>query len=79
MIVSLKELLCTECHNRCNFPSKHFIQFIHSGNFGVHHAVRVAVEGDGGVFVPHELREGFDVHAAFQRASGEGMAQGVKI
>ena len=40
--------------------------------------VGIAVEGDGGVAVAEDLGEGADIHAAFERAGGEGVAQGVK-
>lgn len=40
--------------------------------------VGIAVEGDGGVAVAEDLGEGADIHAAFERAGGKGVAQGMK-
>ena len=43
-----------------------------------HQRVRIAVERDGRVLVSEQFGESPDVHAAFQRARGEGMTEGVE-
>ena len=40
--------------------------------------VNIAIQGDGGVLVTEDIREGFDIHAALEGTGGEGMPQGVK-
>ena len=40
-----------------------------------HKAVRIAVEGDRWIFVSEQFGQRFDVHAAFECAGGEGVAQ----
>lgn len=40
--------------------------------------MRIAVERDGRVLVSEQFGESPDVHAAFQRARGEGMTEGVE-
>ena len=45
----------------------------------VKHAAGVAIKCDRGVLMPHNIGNGFNIHSAFNSASGEGMEQGMKI
>ena len=51
---------------------------VHHLRLVLHKGVGVAVERDGGITVAENLGKGTDVHAAFEGAGGESMAQGVK-
>lgn len=57
---------------------KGLAQLVHHVLFMLHEGMGVAAEGDGGVFVPQNFRKGLDVHAAFERARGEGVAERMK-
>ena len=59
--------------------SKKLFQFVHGGNFRVHHTVRITIERDGCVFMPHQFRKGFDIHSAFQCAGCKCVSQSVKV
>ena len=57
---------------------QHFSQFVHHRPLVFEHGMRVAVERDRRVFVPEDLRERLDVHAALECARREGVAKRMK-
>ena len=53
-------------------------ELIHHIRFMLHKGMGVAVERDGRVLVAKDLRERFNVHAAFEGAGSKRMPQGMK-
>lgn len=44
----------------------------------LHHAVRVTIERDGGIFVPQNFGKRPDVYSALKRTSGKSVPQSMK-
>ena len=53
-------------------------EFVHHDPLVIHKRMRISLQGDGSRFMPEQFRQGFDIHAAFQRPCRKGMPKRMK-
>ena len=78
VLLSLICSLNTLIHVRSFGLSQKLSELVHHICFMLHKGMGIAIERDGRILMPEDLRERLYIHSAFEGAGGKCMSQGMK-